>query len=157
MKLLIVFVILSIINVVFSTIRSIATVNGGKLSASLLNGGYFAFYNIMLLYTVMDFPMWQKCLITFACNVVGVYIVKLFEEKARKDKMWRIEFTVPTALAEKVHERLASIPHNYIVITDKHTLFNCYCATQSESIVVRDIVKCYDAKWFVSESKNLFC
>ena len=157
MKLLIVFVILSIINVIFSTVRSIATVNGGKVSASLLSGGYYAFYNIMLLYTVMEFPMWQKCLITFVCNVIGVYIVKLIEEKSRKEKMWRIDFTIPTELAVQVDERLKDIPHNYIIITNKHTVFNCYCATQSESIIVKDIVKYYGAKWFVSESKNLFC
>ena len=36
---------------------------------------------------------WQKCLITFACNVIGVYIVKWGEEKARKDKLWKIEAT----------------------------------------------------------------
>ena len=91
---LMVFVGLSIVNVVFSTIRSIVTINGGKFVASLISGGYFAFYNIMMVYTVADFPMWQKCIITFVCNVVGVYLVKWGEEKARKDKLWKIEATV---------------------------------------------------------------
>ena len=83
-KFLLTFIILSIINVVFSTIRSIVTINGSKLSASLLSGAYFAFYNIMMIYTVADFPMWQKCLITFICNVVGVWLVKWGEEKSQK-------------------------------------------------------------------------
>ena len=65
MKFLITFIILSIVNVIFSTIRSIVTINGSKIMASLISGGYFAFYNIMMIYTVADFPMWQKCVITF--------------------------------------------------------------------------------------------
>ena len=60
MKLLITFIVLSIINVVFSTIRSITTIKSGKTVASFISGGYFAFYNVMLIYTVADFPMWEK-------------------------------------------------------------------------------------------------
>ena len=103
---LITFVVLSIINVVFSTVRTIVTINGGKLSASLLSGGYFAFYNIMMIYTVADFPMWQKCLITFICNVIGVFVVKWGEEKARKDKLWKIEATVYPAQAPALMDAL---------------------------------------------------
>ena len=61
MKILVTFIILSIINVIFSTIRSITTIKSGKTVASFISGGYFAFYNIMLIYTVANFPMWQKC------------------------------------------------------------------------------------------------
>ena len=63
-KFLAVFFGLSIVNVVFATIKTLLTINGGKFTASLISGGYFAFYNIMMVYTVADFPMWQKCAIT---------------------------------------------------------------------------------------------
>ena len=154
-KFLLTFIILSIINVVFSTIRSIVTINGTKLSASLLSGAYFAFYNIMMIYTVADFPMWQKCLITFICNVVGVWLVKWGEEKARKDKLWKVEATVPAKYQGAVHFDLKDIPHNYIEGVGNYTLFNFYCATQAESAKVRDIINQYEAKYFVSESKTL--
>lgn len=58
MNFLITFIVLSIINVIFSTIRSITTIKSGKTLASLISGGYFAFYNVMLIYTVADLPMW---------------------------------------------------------------------------------------------------
>ena len=154
------FIGLSIINVVFSTIRSIVTINGGKLVASLFSGGYFAFYNIMMIYTVADFPMWQKCLITFVCNVVGVYLVKWGEEKSRKDKLWKVEATIPNQgiTAENddclIELKNANIPMNYIDI-NKYILVNCYCATQAESKVVKEILNKYNAKYFVSESKTL--
>lgn len=156
MKLLIIFVILSIVNVIFSTIRSLTTIKSGKTIASLVSGGYFAFYNIVLIYTVMDFPMWQKCVITFTCNVIGVWIVKLVEEKMRKDKMWKVEVTIPTKYCDAVDFDLVSIPHSYIKISEKHTLFNFYCETQEDTKKVTDICKQYNAKFFASESQKLF-
>lgn len=151
---LILFICLSIINVVFSTIRSIVTIKGGKVLASLFSGGYFAFYNIMMIYTVADFSMWQKCLITFICNVIGVYLVKWGEEKATKDKLWKIEVTVRNAVVEELHSRMAEISHHYVPV-GKNTKFEFYCETQAESKMVKEIVKKYGAKYFVAESKIL--
>ena len=153
---LIVFVVLSIINVVFSTIRSIVTVKGGKMSASLLSGGYFAFYNIMLIYTVADFPMWQKCVITFVCNVIGVWIVKWAEEKSRKDKLWKVEATIDKAEFEQNKELLDlfKVPHNYIDI-GKYVILNFYCATGKQSETVKSLLNEMNAKYFVAESKSL--
>ena len=156
MEFLIVFIILSIINVVFSTIRSIVTISGGKTVASLLSGGYFAFYNIMVIYTVADFPMWQKCLITFICNVVGVFLVKWGEEKARKDKLWKVEATIDKADFEQNKELLSlfKVPHNYIDI-GKYVILNFYCATGKQSETVKSLLNEMNAKYFVAESKSL--
>ena len=153
---LLVFIGLSIVNVVFSTIRSIVTLNGGKAMASLLSGGYFAFYNIMTIYTVADFPMWQKCLITFVCNVVGVYLVKWGEEKSRKDKLWKVEATIDKADFEINKELLDlfKVPHNYIDI-DKYVILNFYCATSKQSETVKSLLDEMNAKYFVAESKSL--
>lgn len=151
------FIILSIINVVFSTVRSITTIKSGKTVASLISGGYFAFYNIMLVYTVADFPMWQKCVITFFCNVIGVWIVKAVEEKAKKDALWKIELTVRKERTPVLSRQLTElgIPHNYIENVGKWTVFNIYCATQKESTFVKELANRHHAKYFASESKRL--
>ena len=153
---LLVFVGLSIVNVVFSTIRSIVTINGSKAVASLISGGYFAFYNIMMIYTVADFPMWQKCVITFVCNVVGVFLVKWGEEKARKDKLWKVEATIDKAEFENNRELLDlfKVPHNYIDI-GKYVILNFYCATSKQSETVKSLLNEMNAKYFVAESKSL--
>ena len=151
MKLLLIFIILSIINVVFSTVRSITTIKSGKTVASVISGGYFAFYNIVLVYTVMDFPMWEKCVITFVCNVVGVYVVKLIEEKMRKDKLWKVEVTIPRGCADEVDFLLKDIPHSSIKISEKHILFNFYCASQE----VTHICNQYNPKYFASECQKI--
>lgn len=154
MKFLITFIVLSIINVVFSTVRSIVTVKGGKLSASLISGAYFAFYNIMLIYTVAEFPLWQKCLITGVCNIIGVWVVKFFEEKARKDKLWLVKVTVPIEFLNEMHSSLDSvcIPHSYINIT-KYAVFDCYCEEQTDTTMVLALAKSYKGKCFATENK----
>jgi uncharacterized protein YebE (UPF0316 family) len=157
MKFLLTFIILSIINVVFSTVRSIATIKSGKTVASLLSGGYFAFYNIMLIYTVADFPMWEKCVITFICNVIGVYIVKVAEEKMRKDKLWKIEATIDSAFnPSDIKDLLKDIGiGSYYVDCEKYNVFHVFCSTKEDSRKAKMILDKLNAKYFVTESKIL--
>lgn len=155
MNLLLIFVALSIVNVVFSTIKSIVTIKSGPWVASIVSALYYGYYNIVLIYTVADFPLWQKVVVTAGCNLVGVFIVKYGEEKARKDKLWKVELTVPTEYKDAVDFDLRTVPHSYIELSDKHTLFNFYCATQADSAKVKTIANQYEAKYFVAESKNL--
>ena len=155
MNLLLIFVALSIVNVVFSTIKSIVTIKSGPWVASIVSALYYGYYNIVLIYTVADFPLWQKVVVTAGCNLVGVFIVKYGEEKARKDKPWKVELTVPTEYKNAVDFDLRTVPHSYIELSDKHTLFNFYCATQADSAKVKVIANQYEAKYFVAESKNL--
>ena len=110
-----------------------------------------------MIYTVADFPMWQKCAITFICNVVGVFLVKWGEEKARKDKLWKVEATVYEPYKESLINDLkkADLPFNYIEGIGKYVLFNIYCETQADSKAVKGLLDFHKAKYFVSESKSL--
>lgn len=157
MNVLVLFSILTVVNVIFSTIKSIVTIKSGKTVAALVSAGYYGYYNIVLIYTVADFPLWQKVVVTFLANLLGVWLVKWAEEKARRDKLWKVEATIDSdyewedlILELKNH----NIPCNYIDI-DKYILINCYCATQKESATVKKSLDRYNAKYFVSETKNL--
>lgn len=103
---------------------------------------------------VCELPLLWKVVIVGLCNFVGVFIVKWCEEKTRKDKLWKVELTVPAKYTEAIDHDLKSVPHSYIPV-GKHTLFNFYCETQKESAKVKTIAKQYEAKYFVAESKNL--
>ena len=156
-NLIVIFTALTIVNVVFSTIKSIVTIKGGAFSASLISALYYGYYNIVLIYTVADFPLWQKLVVTFGCNLVGVFAVKYAEEKARKDKLWKVEATVNTMEeAKEIIDLLKEkrIPCNYVDI-NRYVLINCYCATQKQSAGVKNILDLYNAKYFATESKNL--
>ena len=153
-QLLTLFIILSILNVVLNTVKAIVTVKGGALSAALINGITFFVYTYVIIYTNCELNMHLKAIITAVVNIIGVYIVKLIEQKMRKDKLWKVEMTIPTKHLTAVDMDLKEIPHNYIKISEKHTLFNFYCATQQDTIKVKEIVNQYGAKYFISETKN---
>ena len=156
MKLLILFIVMNIVNVIIQTVKSIATIKCGKFVASIINAVAYGLYTYIVVLTMCDLPMLAKCLIVAGANFIGVYVVKHFEEKARKDRLWKVELTIPAENFEKVHAMLqmVKIPHNYVDI-EKYVLINCYCATQNDSTLVRNIVNDFGAKYFVSESKTL--
>lgn len=156
MNTVLLFALCTAVNVILSTIKSILTVKGGKFSASFINAITYGFYSYVIVLTSADgMPIWLKMAITAVCNFVGVYLVKWIEEKARKDRLWKVELTVPTKYTNTIDFDLQDVPHSYIELSDKHTLFNFYCATQKESAKVKAIANQYEAKYFVAESKNL--
>lgn len=156
MKLLILFIVLNVVNVIIQTVKSLATVKCGKGMASIVNAIAYGLYTIVLVYTMCDLPLYLKALVVALCNLVGVFIVKWLEEKARKDRLWKVEVTVRSAKAKEFSVALNSlnIPYSFIDI-DKYYIFNMYCATQKESALVRNVIDKFNAKYFVTESKTL--
>ena len=157
MKLLVLFVVMNVVNVVIQTIKSIATIKCGKTAAAIVNALAYGLYTYIVVLTMCDLPLLAKCLIVAGANFVGVFVVKFFEEKARKDKLWKVEATVLRGYTERLHNALdyLDIPHNFLENVGPYTLFNIYCATQKESALARDVLEKHDAKYFVSESKSL--
>ena len=156
-KLLILFIVMNVVNVVIQTIKSIATIKCGKVTAALINALAYGLYTYIIVLTNCDLPMLAKCLIVAGANFVGVYVVKLIEEKARKDKLWKVEATVPYEQWENLNYNLTNhfIAHNYILLGEKYAVFNIYCPTQEQSKWAKKILDEHDAKYFVSESKTL--
>lgn len=154
-KLLLIFIALNITNVIIQTIKSLVTVKCGKTAAALINAAAYGLYTVVVIYTVCELPLYLKAFIVAICNLVGVYVVKLIEERARRDKLWKVEATIPVEIAEKVKHDLRAngLPHNYIDI-EKYYLFNVYCENQEQSKVAKVILDYYNAKYFVSENKG---
>ena len=157
MELLIIFIVLNIFNVILQTIKSICTVKCGKTVAAIVHAVAFGLYTVVIVYTNTDLPLMQKVLVVALSNLIGVYVVKWVEEKKRKEMLWKVEFTVLGKNTDAVTNLLdlARIPHNYIENIGKYTMFNAYCATQKQSESVKEIIKEYNAKYFVSETKEL--
>src|SRR5699024_10697866 len=93
-KLLIIFIVLNAVNVVIQTIKSICTIKSSKMVAALVNAIAYGLYTVVVVYMVCELPLLWKVVIVGVCNFVGVFIVKWIEEKARKDKLWKVEITV---------------------------------------------------------------
>lgn len=156
-KLLTLFIILNVVNVIIQTVKSIATIKCGKTMAAIVNAIAYGLYTVVVVYTVCELPLWLKVVVVGGANLVGVYLVKLFEEKGRKDKLWKVEATVYEPYTESLHNDLknAELPHNYIEEIGKYTIFNVYCETQEDSRKAKEILDYHKAKYFVSESKVL--
>lgn len=154
MDLLIIFILLSIVNVIFSTIKSIVTIKSGPWIASIISALYYGYYNIVLIYTVADFPLWQKVAVTAGCNLVGVFIVKYGEVKARKDKLWLVKITVPANNFSALYEEIAckDIPFTYYNL-QKYYVLDCYCEKQEDTAFVTTLCQKYHGKMFASENK----
>lgn len=155
-NLLLLFIVLNILNVIIQTVKSICTVKCGKGVAALVNAVAYGLYTIVTIYMLCDLDLYLKAGIVALCNLVGVYVVKLIEEKARKDKLWKVEATIKMENLPYIKAlfKEGGIPHNYIEIGDS-AIVNCYCATQEESSLVKQVLIDYKAKFFVSESKTL--
>ena len=156
-NLLITFIIFNIINVIIQTIKSIATVKCGKVVASLVNAVAYGLYTYIVVLTVCDLPLWLKVLVVGGANLVGVFVVKWGEEKARKDKLWKVEMAIPngTNLAVlKNRIEWCGVPCNYIEV-GKWVMFNCYCETQAQTEAMIGIAKEFNGKISAYESKNL--
>ena len=157
MKLLILFVVMNILNVVIQTVKSIATIKCGKWGAAIVNAVAYGLYTYIVVLTMCDIPLLTKCLIVAGANFIGVYVVKLVEEKARKDKIWKIECSVPAERVQIVKNWLKAreLPFNYIENVGNYTIFNIYCYTQADSAKAKTVMMHFELKYFVSESKTL--
>lgn len=154
--LLLFFIALNIVNVVLQTIKSLLTMKGNKWAAAFGSAIAYGVYTILLVYMTCDLTLWAKVFIVGGCNLVGVFAVKLIEEKMQKDRLWKIELTIDkedgASLAEQLKEE--GISFNWHIL-DKWALFNCYCPTRYESHIVRETAKNYNAKFFANEAKIL--
>ena len=155
-KLLIIFIIMNILNVIIQTVKSIATIKCGKGTAAIVNAIAYGLYTYIVVLMVCELPLLLKCVIVGGANLIGVWLVKFFEEKGRKDKMWKLELAIPKAKAVAVNTMLneKEIPHNYTVV-GKWVMFNCYCATQEDTHNAKMICKKYNGKMSAYESKYL--
>lgn len=157
MKIILVFAVLSLINTMFSIARELVTIHGNKTVAALMNAGYFSFYNIVIIFTVADFPLAIKCAITFFANLIGVFVVKTIEEKRTPEKMWKIECAVPIKNINYVDFlstlNEAKIEYNYQKL-QQWVVFNCYCANKAQTKVVKEATKKYNGRYSAYESVN---
>ena len=146
------------LNVILSTMRSLITIKGTKLSAAVINAVCYGFYSYIIILTSGDgLSTIAKMLITAGCNFVCVYLVKWIDEKRTPEKMWKLEVAVPNtepAIQEYYRHYFENegIPNNYQAL-GSWTVFNCYCDTRAKTNLVVDFAKQHEGKMSAYESK----
>lgn len=152
-----IFAIATIVNVTLSTIRAICTIKCGKIVSALTNALCYGFYPLIVMLTAQGtVSIIANMVITAVVNFVCVWLIKLVEEKAKKDKLWKVEMAIPIEKADRVIDVMNGtvIPHNHNYLGN-WCVFNCYCATQDQSRAVVEFAKKYNGKISAYESKPL--
>ena len=153
MNAIMIFIIATIINVVLSTIRSICTIKCGKWVSALTNAICYGFYPLIVMLTAKDtVSIVANMAITALANFVCVWVIKYVEEKAKKDKLWKVEVAIPKEYETALHFDLRTLPHNFVEV-GSWVMFNCYCENQKETQMVVDIAKQYNGKISAYESR----
>ena len=153
----IIFAIATIVNVTLSTIRSICTIKCGKWLSALTNAICYGFYPLIVMLTAKDtVTIVVNMAITAVANFICVWLIKYVEEKARKDKLWKVELACPRVYWDDMHKLLKeyTIPHNYVEV-GHWAMFNCYCMTQRGTQIVVDLAKKRECKISAYESQPL--
>lgn len=157
MNAILLFAIATVINVTLSTIRAIVTIKGGKWASATMNALCYGFYPLIVMLTAKDtVSIVANMAITAIANFVCVWVIKLIEEKGRKDKMWKVEMAIPCEEKDLVCAMLdrKGIPHNYVNV-GKWVMFNCYCEKQDDTSLCVETAKRLQGKVSAYENKLL--
>lgn len=158
MTLLILFIVLNALNVIIQTVKSLCTVKCGKTIAAIVNALAYGLYTVVLVYMQCDLSTLAKALVVGGCNLVGVYIVKVVEEKLQKEKLWKVELTIKNdyQTLSELTSRLntQNIPFNYSVTDNQEdAVFNIFCYTKAQSRKLKKSIEDLNAKYFITENK----
>ena len=107
---IIIFAIATVVNVTLSTIRSICTIKCGKWLSALTNALCYGFYPLIVMLTAQGtVGIVINMTITAVVNFTCVWLIKFVEEKARKDKLWKVEIAIPKKYTEQLHFDLQNV------------------------------------------------
>ena len=149
-KIVIVFVICSLINVILSTLKTLIMVNAGEKMSILINAVCYGFYTLVVKQLgAVDYV--TAVVVTILANVVGVWISYRIMDLFKKDKLWRITVTVKgkKELAECI-EQLEKYNIGFTPI-EKTNSVDIYSYNQKESAIIKNILNNYDYKYFIQE------
>ena len=145
------FFIISLINVILSSTKSICVVRYGRGVNIITNVLAYSFYAVVVKQTA-NLPLEITVLSTAVANALGVWASYFVLDRIQKDRLWKIEVVIPKEHTAVLHKELEEIPHNYIDIGPR-TLFNFYCNTKVDSSIVVKHCKKYKGKFFAIENK----
>jgi hypothetical protein len=145
------FFLISLINVMLSSTKSICTVRYGRGINVCANVVAYSFYTVVVKQTA-SLPLEITIIATAVANALGVWLSYVILDRIQKDRLWKIEVVVQKNFTEALHEELKDVPHNYIDIGPR-VLFNFYCSTRLETSVVTKACKKYSGKLFAVENK----
>lgn len=145
------FFIISLVNVMLSSTKSICTVRYGRGINVITNVVAYSFYNVVVKQTA-SLPLETTILATAIANALGVWLSYVILDRIQKDRIWKVEVIIPKVYTERIHYELKTIAHHYIEMGPK-TLFSFCCETKADTKTVIKHCEACDGHFFAFESK----
>ena len=143
-KEVLIFFVISLVNVMLSTVKSVLTVKATKGVATLINAISYGFYAVVVK-QLASLDLGATVTITILTNIIGVYISLWIVEKFKKDRLWKI------CLSTQHKEILEVLDVNEIPFTIGKTKSNfetyysieIYSKTQEVSMKIKNLINEY--------------
>ena len=154
-KVVIVFCICSLVNVILSTLKTLIMVNAGEKMSILINAICYGFYTLVVK-QLGSVDYITAVVVTIIANIIGVWISYRIMGMFTKDKVWRITATLKGK--KEFDDCIEQLKKFNIGCTpiEKTTSLDIYSYNQKESRIIKNILDNYDYKYFIQEMTKKF-
>ena len=149
-KVVILFCICSLVNVILSTLKTLIMVNAGEKMAILINAVCYGFYTFVVK-QLAEVDYATAVAVTILANIIGVWVSYRIMDLFKKDKLWRITATLKNQ--KEFQECIENLKKYNIGFTpiEKTNSVDIYSYNQKESAIVKNILSNYNHKYFIQE------
>jgi uncharacterized protein YebE (UPF0316 family) len=151
------FIILQVVNVILSTIKSIVMIRGNKWATIIANTIYFGIYTAVIKQVASIDNIWVLIGVTMAANFIGTWVGLNITEKMRKADLWTIKTVVKIEYIKEYKKALneANIKYiSYQTTWDEYTAIDIFSENRSQSKVIKEILEEFNAKYSIHTSRT---
>jgi hypothetical protein len=152
---IILFIILQVINVILSTIKSIVMIKGSKWGAIIANTIYFGVYTAVLKQISAIDNLFVLVVITMLANFFGTWIGIVITDKLRKADLWIIKTVIRIGYVKEYKKALNDAGIKYIsyqTTWDEYTAIDIFSESRTQSKKIKEILLKFKAKYSIYKS-----
>ena len=152
---IILFIILQVINVILSTIKSIVMIKGSKWGAIIANTIYFGVYTAVLKQISAIDNLLVLVIITMLANFFGTWIGIVITDKLRKADLWIIKTVIRIGYVKEYKKALNDVGIKYIsyqTTWDEYTAIDIFSESRTQSKKIKEILLKFKAKYSIYKS-----
>jgi len=157
MKLPIMFILITILNIVSGTIKTRATVKAKPMVAGIISACNYTI-NAIAVKAVSDADMANIILVTFIANIICVPVTKWFLDIIRKERLWVFDITIKCSQEEIdcIRDQLKTLDIGSVyevAVLDKIYTMKAFCDTKKQSAFAKKILRNYVANYYIIEPR----
>lgn len=152
---IILFIILQVINVILSTIKSIVMIKGSKWGAIIANTIYFGVYTAVLKQISAIDNLFVLVAITMLANFFGTWVGIVITDKLRKADLWIIKTVIRIGYVKEYKKALNDAGIKYIsyqTTWDEYTAIDIFSESRTQSKKIKEILLKFKAKYSIYKS-----